>query len=269
MKDLWIRLGMDPNSKDTWTQWPINLPPRNHFDLPEFAPRVWAAICELVGGEDRLRPSCRDWSDALVVNLGSATHEGKQVTHKDLKSWHVDGDAFVHYLDSPEQSVLIIPLFTDVLHNGGPTIICPERLKKVPKRLFDHPEGASPDLFPCGHVYFREEGHTGWADNAAATSKEVVEATGKVGDVYLLHPLMLHTTSRNELRHVRVIANPSAIMKEPDRLYRTDGNHSLVERKTIRAFLKPARVRIMEQMEKEAEERSALMSPSNETTDNA
>lgn len=69
-----------------------------------------------------------------------------------------------------------------------------------------------------------------------------VEATGQIGDVYLLHPLMLHTASRNALRIPRIIVNPKVSVKEPFRFDRTgEGNdtYSIVEQKTLRALGKP------------------------------
>lgn len=63
-----------------------------------------------------------------------------------------------------------------------------------------------------------------------------VEVTGEVGDVFLLHPLMLHSASVNSLRKVRVITNPPVGVKEPFCFDRKDGGYSVVERKTLRAL---------------------------------
>lgn len=60
------------------------------------------------------------------------------------------------------------------------------------------------------------------------------EMTGEVGDVILLHPLMLHSASKNGLRHVRIITNPPVSLKEPFEFDRADrSQYSLVELKTI------------------------------------
>jgi hypothetical protein len=59
------------------------------------------------------------------------------------------------------------------------------------------------------------------------------EMTGKIGDVILLHPLMLHTASKNGKRAVRIITNPPIHLNEPFIFNREDGKESLVERKTI------------------------------------
>jgi hypothetical protein len=47
----------------------------------------------------------------------------------------VDGDFFTHFLDSPEQALLVIPLFTDIEDRAGGTMICPEGMKYVAQHL--------------------------------------------------------------------------------------------------------------------------------------
>ena len=61
------------------------------------------------------------------------------------------------------------------------------------------------------------------------------EMTGQVGDVILLHPLMLHSASKNSLRIPRIITNPPVSMREPFNFNRSDpGEYSLVELKTLK-----------------------------------
>lgn len=50
-QDVWTRLGMDPEDKSTWHALRTNMPSHRTFDASELAPRAWAAICELCGGE--------------------------------------------------------------------------------------------------------------------------------------------------------------------------------------------------------------------------
>lgn len=60
------------------------------------------------------------------------------------------------------------------------------------------------------------------------------EMTGKVGDVILLHPLMLHSASKNGRRNIRIITNPPVSLKQPFEFDRQDpSQYSLVELKTI------------------------------------
>jgi hypothetical protein len=90
------------------------------------------------------------------------------------------------------------------------------------------PKGESPFVSAQGLSFFNSvpQRHTNF-----------VEATGKVGDVYLLHPLMLHTASTNSLGIPRVITNPRVAVNEPFIFNRTDGSaYSVVERTTLRAL---------------------------------
>ncbi|XXG96596.1 p-nitrophenyl phosphatase [Hypoxylon texense] len=267
---VWTRLGMSPTDKATWTRERTNMPSHRSFDCATFAPKAWQAICEVCGGEDRVNPESRLWRDSLIVNLGTAEREGRPVPPKQLDNWHVDGDFFVHYLDSPEQALLVIPLFTDIRPEGGGTMICPPGIPRVARHLAAHPEGVSPRMLPRAHPSFPgERGFEWYADIIQGTADgEFVEATGRLGDVYLLHPLMMHSSTSNARRDVRIITNPPVSIVEPFRFDREDGDYSLVEQKTMAAVggadklkgwkithpregLVPERVRIQEAMKRE------------------
>ncbi|OTB08390.1 hypothetical protein M426DRAFT_52197 [Hypoxylon sp. CI-4A] len=275
---VWTRLGMSPTDKKTWTKERTNMPSHRTFDCADFAPKAWAAICELCGGEDRVNPESRQWRDSLIVNLGTAEREGNPVRPKDLTTWHVDGDFFVHYLDSPEQGLLVIPLFTDVVPQGGATVMCPPAIRRVAARLYAHPDGVSPRMAARSHPdYARgEERNLEWYADVARScgaddddAADFVEAIGDVGDVYLLHPMMMHSATSNARRAVRIITNPPVSMREPFCFDReNDDEYSLVERKTMREVggqeklrgwkitmprerLVPERVRIQEEMKRE------------------
>jgi ectoine hydroxylase-related dioxygenase (phytanoyl-CoA dioxygenase family) len=277
-RSVWTRLGMDPDNKSTWTEERIHMPGHGEFDASEFAPRAWAAVCELCGGEDRVTPESKMWRDTFIVNLGSPG--GKKMPPQDFKGWHVDGDFFIHYLDSPEQGLLVIPLFTDIVPDGGATFLCPDAMKKVAQHLYQNPAGVNPHMFPRGHERFYHHpfgSQTAFFNDLAMESTEFVEAHGSVGDVFLLHPLMLHAASNNPLRHVRIITNPPVSLKEPFCFDRPDGNYSLVEKTTMAALgmddLKgwtatapreaviPERVMIQEQMKMEELKRLEVTQP--------
>lgn len=130
-RDVWHRLGFDPNDKSTWTTERTHMSKHHAVSAREIAPKAWAAICELCGGEDRIYPGVDMWTDAFIVNSGSPETEGKTVSPKELEDWHVDGDFFVHFLDSPEQGLLVIPCWSDVDENGGATWICDEGPKRI------------------------------------------------------------------------------------------------------------------------------------------
>jgi len=99
----------------------------------------------------------------------------------------------------------------------------------------------------------------------AKESGNFVEATGEIGDVYLIHPFMLHTASRNSLRTLRIITNPNLAAKEPFNFNRENpADYSAVEKCTLKALgkdslpewkpmgprevVEPERVQIQEKM---------------------
>jgi len=205
------------------------MPSHRTFDASVFAPKAWAAICELCGSEDRVAAESKEWRDSLIVNLGTPEREGKPMAPRDLPGWHVDGDFFIHYLDSPEQGLLVTPLFTDILPGGGGTVICPTGIKLIANWLYRHPQGVSPYMRPREAADFRKEKNLDWYKNLLKDLPDdaFVEATGNVGDVYVMHPLMMHSASDNALRRVRIITNPAVSLKEPHCFDREDGNYSL------------------------------------------
>ena len=54
---IWTRLGADPNDRSTWPTEKLNMPGHTVLPVKEHAPKAYAAMCELVGGEDRVA----DW----------------------------------------------------------------------------------------------------------------------------------------------------------------------------------------------------------------
>ena len=234
-KTVWVRLGFDPKNPETWTTERTNMPSHEERPIKEFAPKAYNAICELVGGEDRITEESKVWKDSFIVNLGTKEHEGKEAHPRTLTGWHVDGDFFVHFLDSPEQGLLVIPLFTDILPNGGGTWICSEGPKKIGQYLYDHPKGVLPLMTPFEGVQKRENG-LDYFNTLIQTCDEFSfhEMTGSVGDVILLHPLMLHSASQNGRRLPRIITNPPVSLVEPFNFDREeDSQYSVVELKTI------------------------------------
>ena len=232
-KDVWIRLDVDPNDKSTYKQERTNMPSHRHITVKDISPAAWNSICELCGGEDRITEGSKSWSDGFIVNLGTEQWEGKEDDPYTMDGWHVDGDFFVHFLDSPEQALLVIPCWTDVKHNGGATWINENGPKVIGQHLFEHPEGVLPRMQPrgveCNNLdHFNATSHSQPRDSFH-------EMTGEIGDVVLMHPLMLHSASHNGRRLPRVITNPPVGLNEPFNFDRANpAEYSLVELKTMK-----------------------------------
>jgi hypothetical protein len=237
LKDVWVRMGLNPNDKSTWYNEndpnspfgaKIHLPGQRSVHVSEFAPKAWAAICDLVGGEDKISENTKRWRDNFIVNLGEQNPDMDRVDTENphaLENWHTDGGFFLHFLDSPEQGLLVTPVWSDeIKHRGGATFIAPDSIPVVAKELYDHPEG----LMPGGPV----NAYTRLSNQC----KEFVELTGKVSDVIICHPFMLHSASHNALRVPRFITNPAISLKEPFKYDKPQDQLSIVEKTTLKAL---------------------------------
>ncbi|KAF8749782.1 hypothetical protein RHS01_09814 [Rhizoctonia solani] len=163
----------------------------------------------------------------MITNLGTERWEKEDIRPQELDNWHCDGDFFLHFLDSPEQGLLVIPLYSDIKPRGGGTYIAEDSIGAIARWLRDHPEGVAPGMGP-GQGKF---------DFGARLNECNVftEMTGERGDVILLHPLLLHSASKNHTRSIRFITNPPVSLKEPFNFNRSDPSEfSLVERKTLK-----------------------------------
>ena len=176
----------------------------------------------------------------------------------------MDGDFFHHFLDSKEQALLPIVLFKDIEIGGGGTMICPDAIPTMAKHLAAHAGGVMPDMTSIENRAkpYKDFDH-GFFDAAV---KEVAKdkfrtATGKAGDIYLLHPLMGHSAAPNYLRGMlllpslltlrlltktltpkapRFITNHPVALLQPFDFDRKDGSaYSLEEQKTLNALGKP------------------------------
>ncbi len=177
------------------------------------------------------------------MNFGTPALEGAPtVEPPNLDNWHVDGDFFIHFLDSPEQALLVIPIFSDIKPRGGGTYIAPDGIDMIAQYLASHPEGVIAEnlsLRPSTTTAANPREAPGYWSHLEEVRKcqKFVEVTGEVGDVVLLHPLMLHSASKNNLREPRVITNPPVGLRKPFNLCREDPrDYSLVEKKTLKAL---------------------------------
>jgi len=113
----------------------------------------------------------------------------------------------------------------------------------IAKLLAAHPEGLllSPGqcMTPSNSTYANPRDDPACWSHLHEIKKcnKFIEMTGEVGDVVLLHPLMLHSASKNYLRVPRVITNPPVALKQPFNFNRENPeDYSLVEKKTLKAL---------------------------------
>lgn len=96
---------------------------------------------------------------------------------------------------------------------------------------YEHPEGVSEGLIPL-----HQGAEDRWyCEEFVAQCDDFFELTGEAGDVYILHPLMIHSAAKNGLRIPRIVTNPNVMLKEPFQFDRRDPTqYSLVELKTMK-----------------------------------
>jgi len=223
---VWTRLGMDPNDNSTWTREEIHMGVHKLTHVKDFAPKVWGAMCELLGGEERIEAKHGEFGDGFIANLGNKDYDPNgEIDPRTFDNWHVDGDWFRHFLDTECQALETLILWSDVDERGGPTYICPDGIKPVAEWLLQHPEGADTLLSEKGErlpaVFVR-------------SCHDFVKLTGKTGDVFLAHQIMPHSRSRNFSRKERFITNPEITLKEPQNFNRENpDDFSLLELKTL------------------------------------
>lgn len=229
---MWVRLGYDPADRLTWTEadgWPwgeglVRLGPRDHWDASVLAPKAWSAAVDLLGGEERIAQPWL-WSDALIVNLGVMADAPWTGPTRESPGWHKDGDFFHHFLDSPEQALLTLVLWTDMRSQGGATFIVPDSIRAVARFLAARPQGISYDELRDAYPMLLR------------SCSEFIEVEGRAGDVVFLHPYMIHATSQNVRRDARAVTNPALHLKQPMQFSRPDPRElSLVERTVLRSL---------------------------------
>jgi hypothetical protein len=221
LDEAWIRLGYDPADPSTWIEQRVHMPSRRRVEVKDFAPRAWRAACELLGGEERVEQPYT-WGDGFIVNLGVGADREWEPPSRTSDGWHKDGDFFRHFLDSREQGLLTLVLWSDIEPRGGGTFVAADSVAPVARLLAHTPGGVLPDDLDY--------------DALIAQCDEFVEITGRLGDVVLLHPFVLHAVSQNH-RGPRFITNPPIALLEPMRFDREDpAEHSVVERAVLRAL---------------------------------
>jgi hypothetical protein len=93
----------------------------------------------------------------------------------------------------------------------------------VARFLAEHPEGVLPRQFDFPQL--------------AAPCRRFVEVTGRVGDVLLLHPYILHASSQNHSGRPRFLTNPPIALKRPMNFHRArPESYSLVEQAVLRGL---------------------------------
>jgi hypothetical protein len=166
--------------------------------IPDLSPKVWEAICELLGGERRIQPSFV-W-DSFIVNFPAADPSQWIPPSAKTGGWHIDGDSFRHFLDSQENALVALFCWTTTAVRGGGTFVTCDSIPAIARYLARHTQGVLPREFPY--------------DSLVNECKEFDEITAHAGSVLLLHPFTLHTASVNASDTPRIITNSNIQLRE-------------------------------------------------------
>lgn len=223
----WERLGYDRDDPATWAEGKIHMPSLNRFPISEFAPKAWAAMCDLLGGEDRINMERANWGDGFILNLTFEADQPYREPSPTAGGWHNDGDFFRHFLDSPEQGLLTIVIWSDILPQSGGTFVAADSVPRVARHLAAHPEGIRPG----------RDSPISTGSHLIGECQDFRELTGETGDVVLLHPFILHASSQNPSDRPRFITNPTTILNQSMDFNRDNpAEFSLVEQTVLKAL---------------------------------
>ncbi len=178
----------------TWVRGRIVMRSGEGFDTPVRAPRLYALICALLGGAHRVeghRLSMR----TVVQWPGHPEPE----TPAGSLPWHIDDPDPAMSLAGREVGLLVLVLLGDAEREDGATLLDPGSPQRLARQLA---QGGPLDT--ADHLWGRS--FLGPERSAAAT--------GEAGDVWLVHPWMLHTPGVNRRGGLRLLANPGVFLRE-------------------------------------------------------
>ena len=156
---------------------------------------------------------CKNWRPPYRVGIDADVHG--------VGGWHVDvGYEIVETYDLSSGNCGIVPVFllTTTRSRGGATVLLPGSHRVVARLL--HAAGGR---LPRAHM-------TAFCEHLATEKTEIVEATGDAGDLYLLHPLLIHSASHNSHDSVRVMCSTGIGLVGPRRFMLDGEHHSLCDR---------------------------------------
>jgi hypothetical protein len=230
--------GVKRDEPETWTQPMVRM--NENYDSPEFrackTDRLCNAIEDLLGEGryiNRDKPIQWGW---WPVNF---SHGADRKWDVPTEAWHVDGIHYPQFVDSGDQGLLTLSLFSETKPGAGGTLVAEYSHNIVANILNKHPEGLEvKELIALTkqHPWIAEltgnapasDPHISRVDrfmnrvtiDDKGNRLRVVEITGAPGDVILGHPFVFHAASQNHSGKPRFMCNARAPMTDKMELYR-------------------------------------------------
>jgi len=215
---LWKATQCDPDNPETWTQPVIRI---GELTLEPFRKAANSNI--LHNAFDQLVGK-GNWLPRM--SLGSFPIRFPSKEQANDTGWHVDasfaGEDASNYFEwrvnvhSKARGLLMLFLFSDVAEQDAPTAIKVGSHFDVAKIL--EPEGEK-------GLSFMELAQR----ISTIPAKEIMNATGKAGTVYLCHPFIVHAAQNHYGTTPKFMAQPPLLTKNDFNIYKTDTLHCPVE----------------------------------------
>lgn len=205
---LWRRTGLDPADRTSWTESLVRV---TAMATPEFTASantdaLVAAFDALVGPGGWRR---RLGMGTFPLRFPSAEPPREAGWHVEASFYDAEGPRLS--LRSRGRALLMLFLYSDVGPEDAPTAIRVGSHLAVPKVLAEYGSDGAPWMSVCERVV------------PATEDCEVVSATGRIGDVYLCHPFVVHTGTAHHGAVPRFMAQPPL---EPTGELDLDAEHS-------------------------------------------
>ncbi|GAS93948.1 mitomycin antibiotics/polyketide fumonisin biosynthesis protein [Mycolicibacterium canariasense] len=194
---LWQRIGLPPDRPEQWTQpvvWTSDYSGAGPFRELTGHPGLSAAL-DAVLGAGRWVP--RGSLGNIVIRFPLPSDIDDRGWHIDLNTPLPDGSWAV---SRQPHTVLLLTLLSEVGPDDAPTRIRVGSHRDVPRVLGNEPL----DAVTAGR---RAE--------AASAQRPVAHATGRPGDMYLLHPFTVHAADRHCGHTPRFMAQAPIMLTRP------------------------------------------------------
>lgn len=204
-------LRLEPGDPASWPAARLDVEGERAIPISELSPSVWRAVCQLLGGPERVET--RAFFDAFVLNLRDLAEREWTPPTAAQDSWHYDDPGDRDTLQDFRRGLIAIIYLSDVEPRCGGTFVAPESVPLTIRWMAENPAGVD--------LVTRSSG-----PRIAASCTRFDELVGKAGDVFLLHPLMLHSSSANTSGRVRYMTNPMVYLRQPLRFDGDPARHA-------------------------------------------
>lgn len=217
---VWSELDIDPSDRSTWASPMVML--KKVLEKPPFpqihTERYLGAVDDLCGqGRWHATRGVGHWPILLPGFANPPWHPPEGGWHLDVKLDHPR-------INSAELGLISIELFSDIEPGGGGTAIRVGSHSYI-SRILAEAKGLTTE----GELYRRTVNDT--------DHLPVIEVTGQVGDVVMMHPFTVHVTSPNTSDRARIAAVKLVRLNDPMNLMRRDtADYSPVELAIVNAL---------------------------------